>query len=290
MSCILCAASIPLHGEEPAAAIGKQRAARLAIVWDVRDIDHALLGPIRVAVQRSAIATIAGSDKILSQSFVSCQKSLGTIAIELTNASASDLAGGLRPMEMPRLVCRSPGPGGDGSLVRSDLAAKWEINALGDALARGLPPSGLRRCVSIEVLQSVAPPPGSAQKSQPIAMEVTPYDRALDSVFTACGEASAFASREQAPAAVPPVVRSEPAPERSPGAASAAVTWKPARTIAKGKTNVRVAPDVDSAVVVTLDPGTKVRVRPASPPWWEVKPRSGEGFRGYIRQDRLTLE
>jgi hypothetical protein len=287
---MLCAASFGLRGEEPAAAIGKQRAARLAVAWDVRDIDHSLLGPIRFAVQKNALATAAGSDRILSQVFVSCQKNLGTIAIELTNAAASDPAGGLRPMETPRLVCRSPGPAGDGGLVRSDLAAKWEINALGDALARGLSPSELRRCASIEVLQSVAPPPGSPQKSQPIPMEVTPYDRAIDSVFAACGEKSAFSSREPAPPAAAPAARSESAPERSPGAATSSGAWKPARTVAKGKTNVRAAPDVDAAIVATLDPGTKVRVRPASMPWWEARPRSGEGFRGYIRQDRLALE
>lgn len=271
MSCILFAASVPLHCEEPVVSIGKQRAARSAIEWDVHDIDHPLLGPIKFAKQKSAVITAAGSEKILSQVFVSCQKSLGKVAIELTNAPESDLAGGLRPTEMPRLVCRSPVPGGKSRLVGSDLAARWEIGPLGDTLARGLSPSGLRRCVSIDVLESVALPPGGPKSSQRIAMEITPYNRALDAVFTACGEATAFAAVEKTPPAV-------------------AAAWKPARTIAKGKTNVRAADSLDSSIVIKLDPGARVLVRPTATPWWEVKPRGGAAFRGYIRQDRLVFE
>ena len=288
--CLLLAASFPLHGEEPVVTIGKQLAARSATEWDVHDIDHKLLGPIRFAVQKSAVTTPVGSDKILSQVFVSCQKSTGRIAIELTNAPGSDPAGGLKPTIMPRLVCNSPGPRADASLVRSDLSAKWEISPLGDVLTRGLSPAELRRCVSIDVLQSVVQPPGSSAGSQRIAMEVTPYDRALDSVFAACGETTAYAPAGETPRAAPPVARSGSAPEKGPRAQSAEAPWKPARTIAKGRTNVRAAASLDSAIVTKLDPGTKVLVRRTTAPWWEVKARDGAAFRGFVRQDRLASE
>lgn len=288
--CILFAASVPLHGEEPVVSIGKQRAARSAVEWVAHDTDHALLGPIKFAARRDGVATIAGSEKILSQVFISCQLGLDIVAIELTNAPGSDPTGGLRPKDMPRLVCSQPGPGGDGSLVRSDLAARWEIQPLGDVLARELLPADLRRCVAIDVLQSVALPAGSAQKSQNIAMEILPYDKALDSVFAACGEPTAYTPASRAPAAGSPAARSPAAPNGAQGAAPATSAWQPARTIAKGRSNLRAAASVDSALVIKLDPGTKVLVRRAANSWWEVKPRRGAGFRGYVREDRLVFE
>jgi hypothetical protein len=196
----------------------------------------------------------------------------------------------LRPTEAPRLVCSKPAPGGKGGLVKSDLAAKWEIGPLGDPLARGLSPSDLRRCVSIDVLQSVALPSGAASTSQRITLEITPYDRALDAIFAACGEASAFAPVAQAAPAGPPAAQQAPAPGSAPVAAPAVGPWQAARTVPKGKTNVRAAPGVDSPIVIALDPGTKILARRGSASWWEVKPRSGAGFRGFIREDRLVLQ
>lgn len=273
-SCVLFAASLPLHGEAPAVSAGKERAARSALDWEVRDIDHALLGPIRVAVQKSSVTTTVGSEKILSQVFVSCQKGSGKIAIELANAPGSDPAGGLRPMEMPRLVCSSPGTGGTREPVQRDIAARWEVSALGDTLARDLSPPELRRCASIEVRQSIALPPGSSTGSQRIAIEITPYGKALDTVFTACGEATAYPTGERA----------------APAAPTAGAPWKPARTTTKGRTNLRTAPSTDSPIARKLDAGTRIVARPASSQWWEVRPRSGEGFRGYIREDRLVFD
>lgn len=268
--CIFCAAGFPAQGEEPVVAIGKQRAARSAIAWVVHETDHAHLGPIRFAARKEAVTTATtGSERILSQVYISCQLGLGIVAIELTNAAASDPAGGLRPTDMPRLVCSSPAPGRDGGTVQSDLAARWEIRPLGDVLARELLPADLRRCVAIDVLQSVALPAGSPQKSQQIAMEVLPYDRALDAVFTACGETTAFAPLENTPAAA---------------------QWKFARTVAKGRTYVRAAASVDAALVVKLEPGTKVLARRVGSSWWEVKPRSGKGVLGYIRESRLDFD
>jgi hypothetical protein len=290
--CVPCAASIPAHCEEPVVSIGKQRAASSAIHWDVHDVNHPLLGPIKFALPRRAVATAVQGDKIVSLAYVSCQKGTGKVALELTNAFASDPAGGLGPADLPRLVCSSPGPQGHGDmgLVKSDLAASWEINALGDTLARGLSPSALRRCVSIDVLQNVALPPGRPHESQRIAMEITPYNRELDSVFTECGETSAFAPMEQPAPATPPMGRLEPARGNDRGARSADVAWKPARTIAKGRTNVRSAASLDSSVVVQLAPGARILVQRTSTEWWKVKPRSGAGFSGYIRQDRVAFE
>lgn len=274
--------------------MGKQRAARSAVPWDARDIQHPLLGPIRFAAPRTATATAIPGGKILSTVYVSCQKDTGKVAIELSNAPDSDPAGGLRPTEAPRLVCGSPGRSA-GSLVKKEIAVKWEVRPLGDALARGIAPSELRRCVSIDVQQRVALSGSSSQKTQRIAMEIAPYDRALDSVFAACGEPSAYAEQGSAsrvpPAPVaPPVARQEPPPQPGPVAQSAPGPWKPARTTTKGRTNLRAATSVDSAIVAKLAPGTAVLARQTTPSWWEVRPRKGQGFRGYVREDRLAFE
>lgn len=290
MLCVPCAASVPAHGEERVVSIGKQRAASLAIEWDVRDVNHPLMGPIKVAVQRTAVATAVRNDKILSLAFVSCQKGSGKIAIELTNAFESNPGGGLGPTDLPRLVCNAPSPKGDGTLVKSDLAASWEIGALGDTLARGLSPAALRRCVSIDALQNVAMPPGWPRESQRIAMEITPYSRELDSVFMACGETTAFAPEALPPPAQPPVARVERAPRSDQGARLAEAPWRPARTTARGKTNVRMAGSLRSSVVLQLDPGARILVQRTSTEWWKVKPRRGAGFSGYIRQDRFVFE
>ncbi|NJD87642.1 MAG: SH3 domain-containing protein [Betaproteobacteria bacterium] len=272
LTLLFCAASLPSRGEEPVVAMGKQRAERSTVQWDARDIQHPLLGPIRFAAPRTAAATAVTGGKVLSTVYVSCQKESGKVAIELSNAPDSDPAGGLRPTQAPRLVCASPGKGA-GGLVKKEIAVKWEVRPLGDALARGIAAAELRRCVSIDVLQRVALPGSSPPKSQPIAMEIAPYDRALDSVFTACGEASAYAP-----------------PQPSPDAQPAASPWKPAHTTTKGRTNVRATTSVDSAIVAKLAPGTAVLARQTTPSWWEVRPRKGQGFRGYIREDRLAFD
>ena len=279
-------ASVPLHGQEPAAAVGKRLAADSSIRWNLREANHPLLGPIQFAVQKDDIATTVGREKILSLTYVSCQRGSGTIAIELTNAPASAPASGLGPVDLPRLVCNSPGAQG-GALVKSELAASWEIGTLGDALARGLAASDLRRCVSIDVLQNLALPPSWTRQSQQVALLITPYGRELDSVFARCGEATAYGQESPAPiaAARPAPARGEEKkqPPQDPA-------WKAARTLAKGRTNVRAAASLDSPVVIQLDPGARILVQPTSAQWWRVKPPSGAGFGGYIRQDRFELE
>jgi len=312
MLCVPFATSVPALCEEAVVAIGKQRAGASAIAWDVRDVNHPLLGPIKAAVQRNAIATPARSEKILSLAFVSCQKSTGKVALELASAPESDARGGLGPVDLPRLVCNKPRP--DGVLAKEDLAASWEIGALGDTLARGLSPAALRRCVSIDVLQNVALPPGSPQQSLRVALELTPYGKELDAIFTACGEKTAYlveapSPSAQAPVGQPtlaaqaapnaqaapveqtaPVVQTAPQPRSNPVAGAAEGPWTRARTIGQGRTNIRKADTINSAVVIQLDSGAVLLVQPTSAQWWKVKPRSGTAFSGYVRRDRVVLE
>jgi hypothetical protein len=287
--CLPLSANLASHGEDAVVAIGKQRAGASSLEWDVRDVTHPLLGSIKAAVQRRAVATAVGNEKILSSAFVSCQKGPGKIAIELANASESDARGGLGPTDLPRLVCSRPRSPGDGILVKSDLAASWEIGALGDTLARGLSPAALRQCVSIEIVQNLALPPEWPQKSQRVAMELAPYSRELDAIFAACGEATAFAA-EEPPAPVQARVERAPPPKEDQAARPAEAPWKFAHTVAKGRTNVRSAAGTDATAVIMLDPGTKILVQQASGDWWKVKPRSGAAFGGYVRRDRFALE
>src|SRR5258706_10566672 len=149
------ASSVPLHAQEPAVSIGKRLAAESPVRWLAHDANHPLLGLIQFAAQKEDYATTVGKEKILSLAYVSCQRSTGTIAIELTNAPASAPATGLGPVDLPKLVCNRPGAQG-GALVKSDIAASWEIGTLGDSLARGLSASDLRKCVSIDAYQNLA--------------------------------------------------------------------------------------------------------------------------------------
>jgi uncharacterized protein YgiM (DUF1202 family) len=68
------------------------------------------------------------------------------------------------------------------------------------------------------------------------------------------------------------------------------VQWRTARTTSKGKTNVRSAPTLQSAVVIELAPGAVVLVERASGEWWRAKASKGAAFEGYIRQDRLVFK
>jgi hypothetical protein len=296
---LLCIGSVmnaPAFGEEAAAAIGKKLAADSGIHWHVREADHPLLGPIQYAVLQNEVATSVRNQKIFSNAYVSCQRKSGTLAIELTSAPASDLAGGLGPADLPRLVCNKPGP--TGGLVKSDLDASWEISTLGDTLARGLSPSALRQCASIDVLQNLALPRGWPLETQRIAMQIAPYSRELDAVFVRCGETTAFVEAEPprpvaaaparpATAQAPPA---PPAPRIEQKASPAELPWRAARTIASGRTNIRAGPNLASPVVIQLDPGAPVLVQQTPGEWWKVRPANGAGFSGYIRSDRLQLE
>jgi hypothetical protein len=245
--------------------------------WDVREVDHPVMGAIMVAVPQSGFTTNVGGMKIVSAAFVSCEKATRRIAIELANSVESDTRGGLPPVEMPRLVCNVRV---NGTPVRTDLAARWNVNALGDALARGLAPAELRRCSAIEVQQHVTLPPGTPLASHRIAMTLVPGDGGLATVFAACDGAAAT---KPMPSVVPPAALPASAqPVTGP--------WKAARTLSSGKTNVRATPRIDGALVTQLYPGTPVLAQKAEGDWWLVKPHKGVGFSGFIRADRLAFE
>ena len=289
---VLFLSSLAAAAQDAVTAIGKERANASGVEWDVKDVTHPKLGAIRFASRKVALTTPVGNEKIVSQAYVSCQKSVGRIAIELSNAAMSNLAGGLSPKEMPRLTCYSPNPRG-GGLAMTELALKWEISELGDTLARGIAAADLRRCASIDVLQNLALPLGWPYASQQVAMEFLPFSRAIDEVLVACGAKPAYASAPpQAPAQASPARPVSPAATAPPSqpAPSAADAWRRARTIAAGRTNIRSAPAVSSRLAGQLPPGSPILAQPASGDWWKVKPRSGAGFAGYIREDRLVFE
>ncbi|HUP96345.1 MAG TPA: SH3 domain-containing protein [Usitatibacter sp.] len=311
----LCLALPPAQAQNPNAALGKQHAAASRIEWEARDAGHPVLGTIRFAFIKNAIETPVAGNKVFSRAYVSCQKGIGKFAIELTNATSPDDPKGLRPSAEPRLFCRRPHVPGDPRMVSEPLLANWDVNNLGDAMARGFRAFPLRECVAIEVVQDVELPKDWSQKSARVQFEITPYNRELDSVFAACGEQSAYApgapaapaktATAQAPPAVarpvppPPApapvarpaasVATTPAPVPAAPATTAQPGWQAARVLTSGKTNVRAGPRLDSAVVAELHPGTPVLVQKTETDWWRARPSSGAGFDGYIRQDRLLL-
>ena len=170
------------------------------LVWEVRDGMHPRLGHIKVAVPSASVVTPVGREKILSLVFFSCEKSKGQLAIELANAAASDARSGLYPKQMPKLFCnpRSTAP-------RSEIKATWFVSEIGDAMARGFPPSTLRRCASIDVEQDLALPRGWAAETKRVEIELIPYKKELDEVISTCAAGPMVAD---APPATPaPVCR-----------------------------------------------------------------------------------
>jgi hypothetical protein len=290
----LCLAALPAHSESAAAPLGKQRAAVSRLEWQIGEAGHPTLGNIRFAYLKNAIETPAGSAKVYSRGYVSCQKDSRKLAIELTNMSAPDDPGGLQPATRPRLICSRPDAPGEVKLVQEELPATWDVSEIGDAMARGFEASALRQCVSIGVVQDVVLPKGSAQKTARVIFEINPYNRELDSIFATCGETSAYA-----PAAAPPRAAASGSATRAPASAPAksatpaadpGAAWQTARTISSGKTNVRAGPTLQSALVLQLHPGASVLVQRTGGEWWRAKSPSGAAFEGYIRQDRITFK
>ena len=294
------------HAQDSAVVLGKQRAAALPLEWEVRDAGHPALGPIRFGVLKTPVVTPAGNARVYSRAYVSCQKGIGKLAIELTNTPTADDAGGLRPAKMPRLTCNRP-ERGRGELLREDLLANWEVSEIGDVLTRGFRPFPLRECVTITVEQEIQLPRGSVPPTASVTFDIAPYSRELDSVFVACGDASAYEaqppSRNAAAASKPaPPARTAQAPPARPAQAAPRVAeqraapapdkagWRNARAVTDGKTNVRARPTLQSPVVTQLHPGAVLLVQPAGPEWWRVRPSKGGAFEGYVRGDRLDIK
>jgi hypothetical protein len=304
---LLCAALLPAHAEDAAAPLGKQRAAGSKLVWDMKDSVHRALGQLRSATLRNPFETTVGNTKVYSRVYFSCEKAGKTFSMELTNGTSLGDPTGLKPANEPRLFCSRPIQPFDEKLVQEELLAHWETGKAGESLTWGLRPFPLRECVSIRVIQDVALPEGSAQKSAKVEFDVFPYSREFDSVFAACGEASAYAAAgtptapaivaaaappkpAPPPVAAKPVAVPTPAPAPPPTAVPANSTWQMARTPVTRKTNVRAGPTLQSAIVAELHPGSVVMVQKTGTEWWKARPSSGTQFDGYIREDRLVFK
>jgi len=231
-----------------------------ALQWEIRDVDHQRMGAIKVAVPRDPVVTTVGKDRIDSLVFFSCEKKAQKIAIELANASESDTHGGLPPKDMPKLVCNT-------QQARSELAATWEVSEIGDALARGTFALGIaamrfdRRLPERCLAQGLGPGE-PANRARPAAR------------------------RQGAGVRVRGLRRGEGGSlERS----RIGCLVEAGAHDGQGRTNVRAGPDLDSAVVVQLAANERVLVQSTSTEWWKVKPRKGDAYRGYIRQDRLAF-
>ena len=271
------------QAQSPVIALGKQRAASSPLQWEVREAGHPALGPIVFAMLKAPVSTVAGGAKVSSNVYLSCERSTAKIAIELANGTRPDDPGGLKPKRMPRLTCNTLGVS-DGKPAAEPIAAQWTVNALGDAMTRGLWPSALRDCASIGVSEELVLPAGSPRETAQVEFEIPTYARELDTVFARCGEPTAYPLVADAP---------PPAPAKPPAAdpASQGNGWVAARVVSEGHTNVRAKPDVRSAVVIRLDPGDIVLVRKAGGDWWQAKARAKAKvpFDGYIRRDRLVF-
>ena len=300
----------------PSSKLGLQRAAASKLEWEVKDAGHPSLGNIRFAFLKTPVETTVGNAKIYTRVYLSCQTQVKRLAIELTNGTRPDDNKGLKPNADPKLVCTRPIQPFDEKLVQEDLLANWDVNELGDVLARGFRFFPLRECVSIKVVQQVALPAGWSQKSAKVEFDISPYERELDQIFTTCGDVSAYTPPKAAPtvasaaapakapqptpavapakAAAPPPPAAAPAKATTPSPpapAPAADGWIPARALSTGgKTNVRAAPNTTGAVVAQIDPGTPVQVQRTANEWWKARGTSGgKAFEGYIRQDRLAF-
>lgn len=290
------------QAQESVATLGMRHAAGSRLEWRIAEGSHPKLGPIRFATLKTPLATPVGKASLSSQVYFSCERNTTKIAIELANATAADDPGGLRPRVPPRLLCTRPASPRDRRLVQQELAARWEVSPIGDVLARGLAPAQLRECVALGIVQEVVLPRGWGRESARVEMELPPYGRELDSIFYTCGEASAHAAAPPRVAPSPPVasqpaapVAQAPAAAPKPGPAPAlpeareSAGWKPARTLARGRSNVRAAPTVSSAVVVELPPDVAVLVQETGGEWYRVKSPGRARFDGYIRRDRVVF-
>ena len=52
---------------------------------------------------------------------------------------------------------------------------------------------------------------------------------------------------------------------------------------------MRESPRIDAPIVIALEPGSVVLAQSTGTDWWRVRSAGGNGFAGYIRQDRLLL-
>jgi hypothetical protein len=282
---LLALASLPALADDLVVTLGKQRAAASTLQWEAREAGHPKLGPIRFAFLKTPVTTPVGDQKVSSNIYVSCETTTRKMAVELTNSTRPDDPAGLKPKATPRLVCNNLAEPGKPRLVQDDLTARWEVNAIGDVLARGISPYAMRECVSIAVIEEVVLPKGWATADAKIQFEIAPYGKELDDIFATCGQQAVYAHAKPPappPAPTPALVASQ----------STELPWREARTTARGHTNVRAQPTLNSAVVIELAPGDVILVQRTGTEWWHAKsrPNARAAFDGYIRQDRLNFK
>jgi SH3 domain-containing protein len=298
---LLGLAGLPARADDPAAPLGKQRAAASRLAWDIGDAIHPSLGSIRHATLRNLIETRVGNATVYTRASFACDKAGRTFSIELTNGASAQQPRGFKHVTEPRLFCNRPEAG---KLIEEEILGRWELGRSGDAIAWGLRPFPLRECAYIRVVEEVTLPEGWEKKSARVEMELLPYSRELDSIFASCGEDSAYGSAPPPPAVTavttatttrPPAAAPPPPPPPPPRVAAAPAAagdpnWKMARSTPSGKTNVRAGPNLQSSVVIELHPGSVVMVQGTGTEWWKARQSSGVPWEGYIRQDRLVFK
>ncbi len=191
---VLLLAAFSARAEDPVTAAGKQRAAASRIEWDIREASHPILGSIRFAYMKSPVVTAVGISRLYSNVYVSCATNGRTIAFEVTNQAAPDDPGGLQPATPPHLISKSPAP--KGGTVQDAIAASGTQTSWATRLQADTHPTSCADAPRSRSSEDVALPKGWAQASTPVQLEVTPYSKALDSIFVSCGEASAYAAQQ----------------------------------------------------------------------------------------------
>jgi len=127
--------------------------------------------------------------------------------------------------------------------------------------------------------------PAVAPPAKPAPVIATTNPQAAPAIAATPQHPSPIAATKPQPTPAAPA-KSRPVPPPP-----AELPWKNARILATGgRTNVRARPSTDSPIVTQLDPGALVLVQATDTEWWKARPRSGAGFSGYIRQDRLTFQ
>jgi hypothetical protein len=111
-------AAAPAPAQDVAPALGKERAAASTVEWRTRESVDLRLGNVRAAFTASPIETRIMDASVFTRATVSCETSSRKVAIEIANASAADLAGGVKPTAMPVLLCSRPIAPWDAKLIQ----------------------------------------------------------------------------------------------------------------------------------------------------------------------------
>ena len=326
------AAALPAHPQDPAAVLGIQRAAASKLEWEIREAGHPSLGNIRFAYLKRPVETQVGNSTVYSRAYFSCQRGRGMFAIELASATAPASPDGLQPAHLPRLTChRHDGAQvvqeellatwevneklGDAITKGLRAFPLRECASIRVEQEVTLPAGWSRKTAKVEFdlvpyareldaifvtcgERSAYGPtvPAPAVAAAP-ATSAPPAATARVTPSTAMAPPATVSARlpsvpaTPSPAPSQPARAAEPAPATQP-APTADSSWRSARAIPTGMTNLRAAPTLQSAIVVQLFPGAVVQVQHASADWWRARTKTPQGkvVEGYIREDRLNFK